>query len=215
MLEAIRKTIGPKGKIRIDCNEAWNVNQSIRILNDWDRRFVIDFCEAPVAHDLPESMAEIRQRVPCAISANEALGREVDVLRMIRARSADVLCFGPFWVGTLRRFMTMAHLAHLEGIRVCKHTHGELGIAAAAGQHMMLAVPNATDGNQQTATVMADDILTVRLPVADGPNWDIDNRPGLGVEVDEEKVARFAEAFARDGQFLPYRLNRADGVAML
>lgn len=77
MLEAIRASIGPDRKIRIDCNEAWSIYEAIRISNDWDRRFHIDFCEAPVAHDLPESMLEVRSRVPCAISANEALGREV------------------------------------------------------------------------------------------------------------------------------------------
>ena len=45
----------------------------------------------------------------------------------------------------------------MEGWQVCKHTHGELGLTAAAGQHMMLAAPNACDGHQQTAQAMADD----------------------------------------------------------
>jgi hypothetical protein len=29
-------------------------------------------------------------------------------------------------------------------------------------------------------------------------------RPGLGIEIDEAKLARYREAFRRDGQFLPY-----------
>ncbi|MBM3356430.1 MAG: hypothetical protein FJY54_01710 [Betaproteobacteria bacterium] len=206
MLEAARAVIGPERKLRIDCNEAWTVNEAIRTLNDWDRRFQIDFCEAPVPHDLPESMLEIRNRVPCAIAANEALGREVDVLRIIRSRCADVLCFGPYWVGTLRRFMTMSHLAHLEGLAVCKHTHGELGVAAAAGQHLMLCVPNAVAGNQQTESMMAGDILTEPLAIRDGPLWGRIERPGLGVEVDETKLMSAREAFRRDGQFVPYRV---------
>ncbi len=120
MLEAVRATIGPSGRIRIDANEAWTVNEAVRTLNDWDRKYGIDFCEAPIAHDLPQGMAEIRARVPCAISANEALGRESDVVRLIRSRAADVLCFGPFWVGSLRRFMSLGFPAHLEGQLVCK-----------------------------------------------------------------------------------------------
>jgi len=60
MLEAIRASIGPDRKIRIDCNEAWSIYEAIRISNDWDRRFHIDFYEAPVVHDLPESMLEVR-----------------------------------------------------------------------------------------------------------------------------------------------------------
>jgi glucarate dehydratase len=205
MLEAIRATIGPDRRIRIDCNEAWTLNQAIRTLNEWDRRFHIDFCEAPVAHELPESMAEIRSRVPCAIAANEALGREVDVLRIIRSRCADVLTFGPYWVGTLRRFMTLAHVAHLDGILVCKHTHGELGIAAAAGQHLMLCVPNAVTGNQQTEAVMAGDILKAPIPIREGPLWGRIDAAGLGVEVDEAKLEAAREAYRRDGQFIPYQ----------
>jgi L-alanine-DL-glutamate epimerase-like enolase superfamily enzyme len=143
--------------------------------------------------------------VPCAIAANEALGREVDVLRIIRSRCADVLTFGPYWVGTLRRFMTLAHVAHLDGILVCKHTHGELGIAAAAGQHLMLCVPNAVTGNQQTEAVMAGDILKAPIPIREGPLWGRIDAAGLGVEVDEAKLEAAREAYRRDGQFIPYQ----------
>ena len=212
MLAAIRRTIGPESKIYIDCNEAWTVNQSIRTLNRWDSLFGIELCEAPVAHELPEAMAEIRRRVPCAISANEGLGREVDVLRLMRARCADVLCFGAFWVGTLRRFMTLCHIAHLEGQQVLKHTHGELGIAAAAHQHAMLSVPNASMGNQQTAAVMAGDILAEPIPIATGARWGPIEAPGLGVTVDEARLAAAREAYLRDGQFIPYRADRNDGI---
>jgi glucarate dehydratase len=215
MLEAIRATIGPQGKIRIDCNEAWTINQSIRILTDWDAKYGIDFCEAPVAHDLPEGLREIRERVPCAIATNEGLGREVDVLRLIEARCADVHCFGPYWVGTLRRFQTLSQFAHLKGQLVCKHTHGELGVAAAAAQHVMLTLPNAVDGNQQTAAVMEGDILKQPIPIASGPKWGRIEKPGLGVEVDEERLALAHEAYLRDGQFIPYRAQRQDGVKLL
>lgn len=205
MLEALRSTVGPEARIRIDANEAWSLNEAIKILTDWDRRYDIDFCEAPVRHDLPESLAEIRARVPCAISANEALAREVDVVRLIRSRSADVLCFSPYWVGSLRRFVGLSHLAHLEGLIVCKHSHGELGIAAAACQHAMLCLPNADPGNQQTATMMVDDILKEPVPISTGPRWGRICGHGLGIEVDEDKVARFHQAYLRDGQFLPFQ----------
>ena len=64
--------------------------------------------------------------------------------------------------------MSLSWAAHWEGQQVCKHTHGELGIAAAAGQHVLLAMPNAIDGAQQTAAIMADDVLKTALPIASG-----------------------------------------------
>lgn len=203
MLEAVRATIGPRGRIRIDANEAWSVPEAVRLLTRWNDRFDIDFAEAPV-RAIPHSlMLDLRRRVPVALCANEGLGRESDALAMIESHAADVLCFSSYWVGTLRRFCTLSHLAALHGQRVIKHTHGEFGIAAAAGQHMMLALPNVDMGVQQTASIMADDILTDRLPIADGPAWGLIERPGLGIEVDEDKLMRYVEAYRKDGQFLP------------
>ena len=129
-------------------------------------------------------------------------------MRIIKSRCADYLCFSSYWVGSLRRFHTLVHAAHLEGQLVCKHTHGELGLTAAAGQHLMLCAPNACDGHQQTAQLMRDDVLSARLPIADGPRWGRIEAPGLGVEVDEDKLRAAHEAYRRDGEYLPYRRPR-------
>jgi glucarate dehydratase len=204
MLAAIRDAIGPRGKIRIDANEAWSLPEATRLLLRWNERFGIDFAEAPVKCFPPSLMQSLKRAVPVAFCANEGLGSEADVLRTIESAVADVLCFSSYWVGSLRRFHTLAHLAHLNGIGVCKHTHGELGLAAAAAHHMLLTLPNAVAGAQQTAAMMADDILAEPLPIAKGPRWGLIERPGLGVEVDEEKLRKYHAAYRQHGQFLPY-----------
>ncbi len=98
---------------------------------------------------------------------------------------------------------------------MCKHTYGELGVADAAAQRVMLTLPNAVDGNQQTAAVMEGDFLKEPLPIASGPKWGRIEKPGLGAEVDEERLALAEEAYLRDGQFIPYRAHRQDGVKLL
>lgn len=203
MLEAARATIGPSARIRIDANEAWSVPEAVHLLMRWKKRFDIEFAEAPVPAVPHKLMLDLRQRVPVALCANEGLGSQADVVAMIESHAADLLCFSSYWVGSLRRFHTLSHLASLHGQRVVKHTHGEFGIAAAAGQHMMLALPNVEVGVQQTAQMMDDDILVGRLPIADGPAWGLIDGPGLGVEVDEDKIARYVEAYRKNGQFLP------------
>ena len=152
-------------------------------------------------------MLELRGRVPVALCANEGLGRTADTMRVIRSRCADVLCFSSYWVGTLRRFHTLCHAAHLEGQSVCKHTHGELGVAAAAGHHVMLSIPNATDGVQQTATMMEHELLVEPTPIAKRPKWGRIDKPGLGIEVDPDQLMHYHEVYRRDGQFLPYRIE--------
>ena len=204
MLAALRAAIGRERKIRVDANQAWNMPQAVRLLTQWNHDFGIDFAEAPVPIDPVENMRELRAKVPVALCANEGLSRVDDCLRVIRSRCADVLCFSSYWVGSLRNFLMLSWAAHWEGQQVCKHTHGELGIAAAAGQHVLLAIPNAIDGAQQTASIMADDILKTPLPIAAGPKWGKIEQPGLGVEIDEDKLRHYHECFLRDGQFLPY-----------
>ena len=204
MLAALREAIGPSRKIRIDANMAWSVPEAARILEDWHDRFDIDFVEAPVEIDPVEIMLELKGRVSVPLCANEGLWRAADAYRVIKSRCCDYLCFSPYWVGSIGRFQALAWTAHLEGLLVCKHTHGELGLAAAAGQHLMLAAPNATTGHQQTAQMMEDDILVERLPIIDGPRWGRIDRPGLGVTVDEAKLARYHEAYRAHGEFPPY-----------
>jgi glucarate dehydratase len=204
MLEAVRATAGPDAKIRIDANEAWSVPQAVNLLNRWHAKFGIDFSEAPVKARPLSLMRDLRARTPVALCANEGLEHQADVMRMIQEGGADVLCFSSYWVGTLRRFHTLAHMAALHDIKVVKHTHGEFGIAAAAGQHMMLCLRNAIDGVQQTAAMMEDDILKDPIPIAEGPRWGLVEGSGLGIEVDEDKLHRYSEVFRKHGQFLPY-----------
>ena len=61
MLDALRRAIGPKRKIRIDANMAWSVPDAARILADWHERFDIDFVEAPVDIDPVENMLELQR----------------------------------------------------------------------------------------------------------------------------------------------------------
>ena len=151
-----------------------------------------------------ELMLDLKRRVHVPLCVNEGLWREADAYRIIESRCGDYLCFSSYWVGSLRRFQSLCHAAQAKGWQVCKHTHGELGLAAAAGQHVMLTLLNACDGHQQTAQLMADDILTEPLPIATAARWGRIDAPGLGVEVDEAKLARYHQAYLDHGEFPPY-----------
>ena len=209
MVAALRQAVGPQAKIRIDANGAWSVAQATRYLTQFDR-YNIDFAEQPVRQDPVRNMAELRQRVSVPLAANEGLWRTADVWEVIRARAADVLCFSSNWVGTLGHFHRLSHAAAYEGLQVCRHTHGELGLMAAASHHLCLTLPNLVQGNQQTAAMMEDDILTQPLPIASGPKWGVPDGPGLSVEVDEDKVEHYHQFYLEHGQFLPYQPQMFD-----
>lgn len=204
MLEALRGAIGPEGKIRIDVNQAWNIPQAVRLINRWHQRYNLDFVEAPVPIDPVENMHDLRKRVEAAFCVNEGLWREADAYRLIKSRAGDYLCYSSYWVGSIGRWHALNQISHMEGWQVLKHTHGELGLTAAAGQHVMMAAPNAALGSQQTAQIMADDILTETIPIVDGPSWGRIDKPGLGVVVDEDKLMRFHESYKKHGEFPTY-----------
>jgi L-alanine-DL-glutamate epimerase-like enolase superfamily enzyme len=204
MIAAVRDALGAGPRLRLDANGAWTLPQARRFL-ERAAPYGIDLVEQPVGWDPVALMAELRAHVSVPVMANEGLWTEADVLARIRARAADVLCFSPYWVGSIGSFQRLSHLAHLEGLEVCKHTHGELGIAAAACHHALLTLPGVVDGNQQTAYLMEHDVLREPLPIATGPRWGVPEGVGLCVEVDEDAVAQAAERYRRDGQFLPWQ----------
>lgn len=204
MIRDVRAAIGPGLSLRIDANEAWSLPQAARLIRRWDEVYGLDFVEAPVRARPVRHMAELRRRVDVRLCANEGLGCETDVLEMIAADAADVLCFSSYWVGGLQQFLTLSRVAQLAGLSVCKHSHGEFGIAAAAHQHALLALGDGARGHQHTAAVLTDDLLEDDLPIRSGPSWGEIAAPGLGLRVDAAKLDHYHRHFLDRGQYLPW-----------
>jgi len=203
MVAAVRAALGSGPRLRIDANGSWSLPQAARLLRSLEAHD-IDFVEQPVRDHPIEHLAELRARTTIPVCANEGLWSEADAYARIRARQADVYCFSPYWVGSIAAFHRLAWLADHEGLQVCKHTHGELGIAAAAAHHVVLTLPNGVQGHQQTAHLMEHDVLTEPLPIATGPRWGTIDAPGIGVEVDEDAVEEAAARYRAVGQFRPW-----------
>jgi glucarate dehydratase len=203
MVAAVRDALGEGPRLRLDANGSWSLPRAVRMLGALAGHG-IDFVEQPVREHPIGHLAEVRSRTTTPVCANEGLWSEADAYDRIRARQADVYCFSAYWVGSIGAFHRLAWLADREGLQVCKHTHGELGLAAAAAHHVVLTLPNGVEGHQQTAHLMEHDVLTDPLPIATGPRWGVIDGPGLGVEVDESAVAEAADRYASIGQYLPW-----------
>jgi glucarate dehydratase len=204
-VRAVRAFISDDVRLRIDANGAWSMTRArtqLAKLHDVH----LDFVEQPVRQVPRDLLRDLRQFVTTPVASNEGLWSEEQARERIEARVADVFCFSPYWVGSLRGFQRLGYLVYEHGAQVCKHTHGELGIAATAAQHVMLTLPSIVEGNQQTAAHMVGDVLVERLPIVDGPTWGLPTAPGLGVTVDERLFDEAILNYQRDGQFLPYQL---------
>ena len=204
MVKVVRETIGPTKKIRLDTNMSWNIPQAKKLINKWHEKYSIDFFEAPVQIEPLTQMQELKSSISSSLCVNEGLWKENEFIDIINSRCGDYLCCSHYYVGSVRKFLHLAYLSNYYGWLICKHTHGELGLTAAIGQHLMLNIPNACEGHQQTAQNMVDDILTEPIPITNKPIWKKIEKPGLGVEVDEDKVLFYNKKFLEEGEFLPY-----------
>ena len=204
MVKVVRETIGPSKKIRLDTNMSWNIPQAKKLINKWHEKYSIDFFEAPVQIEPLTQMQELKSSISSSLCVNEGLWKENEFIDIINSRCGDYLCCSHYYVGSVRKFLHLAYLSNYYGWLICKHTHGELGLTAAIGQHLMLNIPNACEGHQQTAQNMVDDILTEPIPITNKPIWKKIEKPGLGVEVDEDIVLFYNKKFLEEGEFLPY-----------
>jgi L-alanine-DL-glutamate epimerase-like enolase superfamily enzyme len=202
---AVRQHIGEECNLRVDANGAWSFAQARRVLDLMDDAH-LDFVEQPVRQVPRDLLGDLRRIVRTPVAANEGLWTEEQARERIEERVADVYCFSPYWVGSLRGFQRLGYLVYEHGGLVCKHTHGELGLAAAAAHHVMLTLPAIVEGNQQTSAHMVGDIVKGRLPLMDGPTWGIPMGPGLGVEIDDDALACAVEDYQRNGQFWPFQM---------
>jgi L-alanine-DL-glutamate epimerase-like enolase superfamily enzyme len=204
MVRVARDALGLKPRLRIDANAAWTISDARRRLRALEE-FDIDFAEQPVSESPIEAMRELRSQSSIPLAANEGLWTEADAYARMKARVADIYCFSPYWVGSLSRFCTLANVAHLEGASVCKHTHGELGVAATAVHHAVLTIPRVVEGHQQTAHLLDHDVVSQSVPIASSPQWGLPTEPGIGVELAQDRLAEAAERYQREGQYLPYQ----------
>jgi L-alanine-DL-glutamate epimerase-like enolase superfamily enzyme len=72
---------------------------------------------------------------------------------------------------------------------------GESSIVCAAALHAASALPDIAWALTLTHTGLAEDISAAPIPTASG-HVDVLKRPGLGVDVDEDRVRRYRAAVA-------------------
>jgi len=202
IVDAIRGAIGPDVELRVDVNGAWTVATAKRQLKKLEK-YDLEYVEQPVKLEDLQGLAELRRMSKIPIAVDESAFTDEDVLSIITTRAADVILIDPHEAGGLWEAKKEAAIAEAAGIPVGIHRAGELGISKAALLHLVASTPNmflAIDDFQ----ILSDDITKEQLAAVDG-YLIVPEGPGLGVEVDGEKLARYQS----DIYYSPY-LNQRD-----
>ncbi len=199
----VREAIGPDVALRVDANEAWSPAEAIAIMRELEP-YRLEFVEQPVSmYDL-DGLARVRRATRTPVAANQAAWLEFDVLEILRKRAADVVLTCPHQLHGLWAFKQVAGLCELGGLPVVKHSFGDLGVTTFAAAHVLATCVNASLANQTHYNLLADDVIVGGPPAFVDGALELPQAPGVGVELDREKLALYAEVYERDGEFTVY-----------
>ena len=185
----VRDAVGDGIRIRADANQAYDVKTAIKVARRMEE-FGLEFLEQPVHQSDLEGMGEVRRQVGVPIMADESAQTAEDLLTIAKTRAADyvsIYVIGPGGLHNSKRMAVIAQCARMRG-----YVGGALEsvIGAAAGLHFAAASPAVDLGCEMSGQfLLTDDFGTQPLPFEGGALL-VPTAPGLGVDIDEEKLAR-------------------------
>jgi muconate cycloisomerase len=179
--------------VRVDLNARWDRLTSLRYLPALADAGV-ELIEQPVPGDDIETLAEINAALPIPVMADESLRTPADAIRLARRRAADVFAVKTTKCGGLRASMEIAAIGLAAKIPTHAATSIESPVGTAASLQFACAAPGVTWGSELFGPLlMAEEMLTEPLRYVDG-HLQLPEGPGLGVDLDPDKV----RAFRRD-----------------
>ena len=97
------------------------------------------------------------------------------------------------------------------GLPFVNHAFNATTLTLTAHMHVMSTSPTCFLAMQGHPDYFADDYVVEPL-LYRGGKMAISERPGLGVEIDPDKLARFAQAFESDGMAISYAASRGGRI---
>ncbi len=202
LVRSMREQLGPDVVIRVDANEGYNTPQeAIRVAEEMEP-YDVAFHEQPVAGY--EALATVAHRIKSPVMADESAWFPQDVLRLHELGAAQIISLYFTKPGGIYPALQVAAVADACGITYDIGGSIEMGIGVAANLHLGVSVsalrwasvcpvPNV-DGEAPVTIAgiyYMDDIIGTPIHYSEGHLF-VPDGPGLGMEVDENKLARYA-----------------------
>jgi muconate cycloisomerase len=197
----VRDTIGPDRDIVVDANQGWPTpKHAIAILRRMEEHR-IRYAEQPV--EGIRRMARVAKAVDIPIMADESAWTPQDVLEIVELGAADMISLYTTKPGGLFKAKKVAAVAEAAGLPLNVNGSHETGVGNAGNLHLVASTAAVTEAGvfpvtslrESPPTEMAgrmylDDIVTRPFEYRDG-SLVVPTAPGLGVELDMEKVAEY------------------------
>ncbi len=198
-VRAVRRRLGPEGRIRVDANGGWSVDAAERAAHELSP-FDLEYLEQPCA-SVPE-LAELRARLhdwQLPVAADESVRKAADPLAVVAAGGADLLVLKAAPLGGVRAAL---EIADRSGLPVVVSSALDTSVGLAMGVALAAALPSLEfDCGLGTAALLAADVTRAPLAPRDG------TVPVGRVDADPELLARAAASPERTSWWLD-RLTR-------
>ena len=204
IVKAIRNEVGDDISIFPDINRGYrNIKPAINVINAMHGEANICAVEQPT--EGIDAMAAITRAVDVPVIVDEGCWSPQDANEVVRRGSADVISIYFTKASGLYRSMKIGAVAQAAGLPVNVNGSLEGGVGNAANLHLSAALEgvvlpgvitiNTLEGREQTrvgGVFYKDDVITEPFEYADG-TLKVPSGPGLGVELDPEKIERYRE----------------------
>ena len=162
-VKAVREALGPEGKVRIDVNAAWSVDEATKALQRL-AQFDLEYVEQPVR--TIEEMIELRRRIPIPIAADEVVRTAADPLEVAERGAADIIVVKVQPLGGVARALEVAERAGLPTV-VSSALETSVGLAAELAAAAALPELNYACG-LGTGSLFYDDVVANPLLPVEG-----------------------------------------------
>ncbi len=196
IMRALRDRL-PEAELRVDPNAAWSVPESIRAglrLEELDLEYLEDPCWGI------DGMAQVREKIRIPLCTNMCVVAFEDFAPAMRLGAVDVIHGDVYKWGGIKATKDLAAHCETFGLGMNLHSGGELGIATAAHLAVVASTPVLNRAIDSMYYLHDDDIIDP-IPLHDG-RLTVPDGPGLGVRVDEDKLAHYAALNAREGDLV-------------
>jgi L-alanine-DL-glutamate epimerase-like enolase superfamily enzyme len=190
VVQEIRRAVGDRVHIAIEGHSRWDLNCALRIaraLEPYDVIWMEDIIQPDSVEDLARLVQETR--VPQAVS--ERLFTRYAYRQVLQRQAAHIVMLDLVWMGGLTEALKVAALADTYHLAVTPHDcTGPVNVFAAL--HLCAAAPNVMV--QETVRGFYEgyyrQMLTEPLPIREGRAYFDALKPGLGVRLRPEVLAR-------------------------
>lgn len=196
-LEALRRGGGDEVEIRCDPNESWTPGHATRMAHAM-AHLRVQYIEQPLRMRAISELAALRQRSPVPIAANQSSWLNWDILDIVRVGAADVIMTDPWQAGGIGNFHRAAAICETAGLPLVYHSFAPLSIATRAAAQVLAVSPACMYAHQTYNHMMADDVVQQPVKIEEG-RIAVDDAPGLGVQLDPEKLEKYHQAYLQEG----------------